>query len=146
MLELFGNSELYLNALIPCGHTYSRRLPVVAVLRTTGSRAQIIAFRYLLGYRARSTQLRFKRGGVAWLPFPMCMGFVSNNLVTRRWNCCVVPFQLRVGPGHEVSCLLQPTTVGYNNFLSVSLPGLFPLVCRLECPSDHDRHRYACHV
>ena len=44
------------------------------------------------------------------------------------------------GHGHEVSRFLQPFPVGYNNFLHVSLPRLFPPKCRVECPSDHGRH------
>ena len=31
-------------------------------------------------------------------------------------------FERSAGHGHEVSRLLQPLTVGYNNFLNVSLP------------------------
>ena len=44
-------------------------------------------------------------------------------------NGCIVVlsrFERSVGHGHEVSRFLQPLTVGYNNFLNVSLPQAIP--------------------
>ena len=78
------------------------------------------------------------RGGVAWLLFPMrgCFEQVCDKTVELLFSSL---FNFWVEPGHELSCFLQPSTVGYNNFLSVSLPRLFPPERRLECPSDHDR-------
>ena len=49
-------------------------------------------------------------------------------------------FERSVGHGHAVSHFLQPLTDGYNNFLNISLPRLFPPECRVECPSDQGRH------
>ena len=88
MLELFGKSTLYLNALLPCGHTYYWCTPLVAVLRTMGNRTLFSLFRDLLGYHARATWLiqvhelmtSFSAGLSRVAPIPYVRGICLEQL------------------------------------------------------------------
>ena len=65
----------------------------------------------------------------------VCVGFVSNNFVTRRWHCSSV--QNSVWAWEIIVMLL---TGLYCWGTTTSSVRLFPPECRLECPSDHIRH------
>ena len=70
----------------------------------------------------RVTSFQVGRSRVALIP----RVFSVRTILWLDGGIVLSRFERSVGHGHEVSRFLQPLTVGYNNFLNVSLPQAIP--------------------